>query len=223
MFTITSFGESHGKCVGVVIDGCPAGLSLTLEDIQKEVDKRRPGGNGHLLPAGSLREPLSALKRADVFILTGSGGEDNRPFPFPSLFNNCVNFFCGCHRPRDVISGREKKRFSLDVLMGKEIYAFAGIGSPASFCRTIEGLGASIVGFLPFSDHHVFTRHDLARIRDKAKHFHAEIILTTEKDGVRLKDYPDFLEEVFILRIDMDLSSEGEKFRKAILQGLKIS
>src|SRR3989304_2586141 len=45
MFTITSFGESHGKCVGVVIDGCPAGLSLTLEDIQKEVDKRRPGGS----------------------------------------------------------------------------------------------------------------------------------------------------------------------------------
>ncbi len=45
LFTITSFGESHGKCVGVVIDGCPAGLPLTLEDIQKEVDKRRPGGS----------------------------------------------------------------------------------------------------------------------------------------------------------------------------------
>jgi len=43
LFTITSFGESHGRCVGVVIDGCPAGLSLTEQDIQKEVDKRRPG------------------------------------------------------------------------------------------------------------------------------------------------------------------------------------
>lgn len=45
LFTITSFGESHGRCVGVVIDGCPAGLPITLEDIQKEVDKRRPGGS----------------------------------------------------------------------------------------------------------------------------------------------------------------------------------
>ena len=45
MFTITSFGESHGRCVGIVIDGCPAGLAITLEDIQKEVDKRRPGGS----------------------------------------------------------------------------------------------------------------------------------------------------------------------------------
>lgn len=43
MFTITSFGESHGRCVGVTIDGCPAGLALTETDIQKEVDRRRPG------------------------------------------------------------------------------------------------------------------------------------------------------------------------------------
>lgn len=42
LFTITSFGESHGRCVGIIIDGCPAGLPLTEEDIQKEVDKRKP-------------------------------------------------------------------------------------------------------------------------------------------------------------------------------------
>jgi chorismate synthase len=50
MFTVTSFGESHGKCVGVLVDGCPAGLPLTIEDIQVEVDKRKPeataGGTG---------------------------------------------------------------------------------------------------------------------------------------------------------------------------------
>ena len=43
LFTITSFGESHGYCVGVVIDGCPAGLPVTADDIQKEVDRRKPG------------------------------------------------------------------------------------------------------------------------------------------------------------------------------------
>jgi len=45
LFTITSFGESHGRCVGVIIDGCPAGLPVTEGDIQKEVDKRRPGAS----------------------------------------------------------------------------------------------------------------------------------------------------------------------------------
>ena len=42
LFTITSFGESHGSCIGVVIDGCPAGLAVTQDDIQQEVNKRRP-------------------------------------------------------------------------------------------------------------------------------------------------------------------------------------
>ncbi|MCW3992166.1 MAG: chorismate synthase [Candidatus Bathyarchaeota archaeon] len=42
-FRITSFGESHGRCVGVVVDGCPAGLRLTEDDIQVELDRRRPG------------------------------------------------------------------------------------------------------------------------------------------------------------------------------------
>ena len=43
LFTITSFGESHGSCVGVIIDGCPAGLPITEADIQSEVNKRKPG------------------------------------------------------------------------------------------------------------------------------------------------------------------------------------
>ncbi len=43
LFTITSFGESHGKCVGVIVDGCPAGLAITGDDIQRELDKRKPG------------------------------------------------------------------------------------------------------------------------------------------------------------------------------------
>ncbi|HEY95699.1 MAG TPA: chorismate synthase [Dehalococcoidia bacterium] len=45
LFTITSFGESHGRCVGVIIDGCPAGLAITNDDIQKEVDRRKPKSN----------------------------------------------------------------------------------------------------------------------------------------------------------------------------------
>jgi len=43
LFTITSFGESHGRCVGIIVDGCPAGLAIAEEDIQRELDKRKPG------------------------------------------------------------------------------------------------------------------------------------------------------------------------------------
>ena len=44
LLTITSFGESHGDCIGIVINGCPAGLAITEADIQREADRRKPGG-----------------------------------------------------------------------------------------------------------------------------------------------------------------------------------
>lgn len=44
LFKVTSFGESHGECIGVLIDGCPAGIALRRDDIQQEVERRKPGG-----------------------------------------------------------------------------------------------------------------------------------------------------------------------------------
>jgi len=62
-FVITCFGESHGRCVGAVIDGCPAGLPLTEEDIQKDLDKRLPPN----------REIVSARREEDIVeILSGT-------------------------------------------------------------------------------------------------------------------------------------------------------
>ncbi len=62
LFRITTWGESHGKAIGVVVDGCPAGLELSEADIQKELDKRAPG----------LSEVVSPRKEADkVGILSG--------------------------------------------------------------------------------------------------------------------------------------------------------
>ncbi len=59
LFRITSFGESHGRCIGVVIDGCPAGLPLEAADIQKEVDKRKPS-------AGSGQSARAEADRVEV-------------------------------------------------------------------------------------------------------------------------------------------------------------
>lgn len=48
IFTVSNFGESHGPAIGCVIDGCPAGLELSAEDIQLELDRRRPGTSRHV-------------------------------------------------------------------------------------------------------------------------------------------------------------------------------
>jgi len=48
VFTVTSFGESHGPAIGCVVDGCPPGLALTAEDIQLDLDRRKPGTSRHV-------------------------------------------------------------------------------------------------------------------------------------------------------------------------------
>jgi len=48
LFTVTTFGESHGPAMGCVVDGCPPGLALTEADIQKDLDRRRPGRSRHV-------------------------------------------------------------------------------------------------------------------------------------------------------------------------------
>ena len=47
LFTVTSFGESHGPAIGCIVDGCPPGMTLSAEDLQKDLDRRKPGTSRH--------------------------------------------------------------------------------------------------------------------------------------------------------------------------------
>ncbi|MEW6010779.1 MAG: chorismate synthase [Methanobacterium sp.] len=60
MFAVTTFGSSHGRALGAVVDGCPAGLELSKEDIQLELDKRRPGSS-HLTTPRAEKDQLEIL------------------------------------------------------------------------------------------------------------------------------------------------------------------
>ena len=64
LFTVTSFGESHGPAIGCVVDGCPPGLEITAEDIQAELDRRKPGTSRHVT---QRREPDSVEILSGVF------------------------------------------------------------------------------------------------------------------------------------------------------------
>ena len=70
IFKITTFGESHGEALGVIIDGCPAGISIDVNEIQKALDRRRPGAavNGIKTAAVTSRnEPDKAEILSGVF------------------------------------------------------------------------------------------------------------------------------------------------------------
>jgi chorismate synthase len=79
LFTITSFGESHGRCVGVIVDGCPAGLPVTDADIQKEVDRRR---------AGESAGTTTRLEKDRVEILSGVSDGFSTGAPICMLIKN---------------------------------------------------------------------------------------------------------------------------------------
>jgi len=182
------------------------------------MDGRHPFGNGSTLPAGPLRESTSAMKRADMFVITGMRGSG---YPERGMIPEKARVFHGRHRPLDLLPGdRAERPVSLDKISGKRICAFAGIGSPDTFRNTLEALGGDITSFLAFPDHHRYTEKDIYDIAEAARRGPADLIITTEKDGVKLSTFPEWQRQVFLLRITMEISSGVDDFTASLLAGL---
>ena len=185
------------------------------------LNREEPFGNGFLLPRGPLREPLKALNRAHILIWKDSV-LDGR---YPKYQEKGIGVFSPTHsvylRPKTLVRGESGDSLPLEYLRGKKICAFAGIAFPESFRETIESLGGIVVSFMPFPDHHNYTVGDLADMKRVSTASAAEIMMTTEKDGIRLNDFPDFLKDIFILRVEMEALPSREEFEALILEKLK--
>jgi tetraacyldisaccharide 4'-kinase len=196
------------------------------------LDAKQPFGNGFLLPRGPLREPHRSLGRADLIVLTRA---DKQPETTPGKHTlegvaRQTPFFRAVHRPKAIVSLsniREKafashntSYLSPDFIQYKKVFAFAGIAKPDTFKNTVESLGAELAAFRGFSDHHIYTSQDIDAIRRLARQCRAEIILTTEKDGVKLRDLGRSLSDIYLLQIEMAIVRE-EEFTQAILKKLK--
>lgn len=186
------------------------------------LDSRKPLGNDHLLPRGELREPVSALKRADAFIMTRTGEAQKPNLNLDKLSGLPeIPVFRSSHRPVDVVSGDYSRRLSLAGLNGKKVYAFAGIARPESFKKTIEMAGAQILSFDSFSDHHCYAASELENIRHNFLKTNADFLITTEKDGMRLQEFPEFLKAIYMLRIELEIIPDGNALKEFILAKLE--
>lgn len=124
-------------------------------------------GNGRVIPAGPLREPVArALGRADAVVMIGHSE--------PALALGRVPLLAARLEP-----------LGADDLKAARVVAFAGIGRPAKFFATLRDLGAAIVATREFSDHHPFAEAELAALAAEAQGKNASLV-TTEKDWVRL-------------------------------------
>lgn len=185
------------------------------------LDSANPYGNGYMLPAGPLREPLVALRRADMIVVTDSFGDAGQMSASLPGIPAGMPIFRAARRPRGLRRGGTEQSVPLDSLQGARICAFSGIGAPESFRQTLTGLGADVVRFLSFPDHYEYDMEDLKRIQQESARAGASLIVTTEKDGVRLEAFPFFLEKVLLLEIAMEIVSDADLFEQAILKGLK--
>jgi len=145
-------------------------------------------GNGLVLPAGPLREPvLKALKRADAVVFIGDDKYDELPF---------------LTRYARIIKAKLQPVTSMD-LAGKKVLAFAGIGRPEKFFETLEALSAELLDKVSFPDHYVYEPDDIKALISRAAKLEA-ILITTEKDYVRLP--ADMRAEIKTLPVKLEIA-----------------
>jgi len=172
------------------------------------VDARAPLGNGWVLPAGSLREPASAISRAGALVLTHHEQLHDEPLIAVEnrlrAYNRSASIVYASHRPRGVRPVTGGVEADPSTLAGQELFLFCGIASPEGFVDTVEALGAEVTGCHAFGDHHAFGPADMAAVRAQAK---TARLVCTEKDAAKVAAMPGN-EDVICLTIDLELDGE---------------
>lgn len=153
------------------------------------IDATTPFGYGRLLPRGLLREPIGSLSRANLIVLTRVDliTDDDR-----RVIRRQVRLVAPhaawaevAFRPTTLRSAAGTTAPAA-TLIGRRVAAFCGIGNPEGFRRTLAGLGAEIVSFRAFPDHHAYSDDDARELGRWADSIDADIVVGTHKDLVKL-------------------------------------
>src|SRR5262249_41503474 len=127
---------------------------------------RRPWGNGCLLPEGPLREPLTALARADLVVAAGAASVQDAP----QVGGGTRRYAAACpvlaarYVPVECWEAHRVRPIPLTQLSNARLVAFAGIASPTAFEATLAELNVQVQGVVAFRDHHWYDERDLAAL-----------------------------------------------------------
>ncbi len=184
------------------------------------------GNRARLLPAGTLREPPTSLRRADIILLTHTEATDillakevlKRLAPNALVLESV-------HQPVHLYplvsqKSEEKTDFLLasEALIGKRILAVCGIGNPDGFVTTLMRCSAESVELLAYPDHHVYTEADLGKVYTAFQAAQADLIVTTQKDEQKLEAFAvDRALPIFVLEIALVITEGVEKLTDVLL------
>lgn len=177
------------------------------------IDGTNPFGNGRLLPFGPLREPVEALKRASVVVLTKIQEPDPRLLERIRAINPKAEIYTATVEP---IGFQDIKGhiYPLDFLRGKKAFLFCGIGNPGPFVQTLKNLDIIVTGVKKFRDHHEYSPEELKRLIKKAQKTGAEVLVTTEKDILKLEGLieGEINKNIYSLSIKMQIKDSQRYF-----------
>lgn len=199
--------EMYGSRVVILDDGFQH-LKLHRDLDVVLINARSPFGGGSLLPLGDLREPVSALKRAHMVILTHAdrvpAGELARIREEIEKVRPGIRVLESAHKADHVLDVRTETNHPLSVLKGKAVTALSGLGDPLSFENTLEELGATLAQTWRYPDHHAYSERELKSLEDLRGGLP---LVTTFKDFVRLPaGWRELLTgEVYVLGIKLEI------------------
>jgi tetraacyldisaccharide 4'-kinase len=182
------------------------------------MDVSRPLAGESLLPAGRLREPVTAMSRANLIIFTRAEAESGtidaigklKQFPVFAASTRLLGFrhFSG-----------EVTPLSASEIGAGPFFAFCGLGNPDAFFRDLGSWGLAICGQAIFPDHHRYTQRDILAIKQAAKQAGASELVTTEKDAQNLAGINFGETPLYVAVIDLVVTPEAD-FRNVLEETL---
>ena len=177
------------------------------------IDASNPFGNGKLIPSGILREPVKNIVAADIIIISKADDAVNLSNLRATInrWNDFADIVETVYEPKELYNVFDRnEKVPLAEIAGKKVFALSAVGNPKYFRKVISKLNPSNTGWLSYSDHHAFAEENIAEINEKSGT--ADIIITTEKDAIKLQflDKTKFTKKLLALRIELGFIT-GEK------------
>ena len=200
------------------------------------VDTLNLFGNGNLLPRGILREPLSHLNRADLFLFTKS--DQSSQLTRSSLTENIRQYNTkapiveSIHHAKEFVEiadwykGIQQNPLPLEELKGKRVMVFSAIGNPSSFEQNVSGCGLDIVEAIRYPDHHDYGMLEMQYIGERASKLKADALITTGKDAVKIPtEFIYFNRDIplYVMNMDIMITRNEESFDNLLKETVETS
>ena len=184
------------------------------------IDSLNPFGNKHSVPRGILREPLSSIKYADIVVLTkADAGKDAIADIRKILLNRFrkKRILEASYKPVCFFGVDDGIKYGLDHIKGKKITVFSGIADPGYFKEMLKALDGKILKEYEFCDHASYGEKDISSVVRASEENGSEVIVTTEKDSVKLKAIKARTGlKIIALKVELEITKGMEELVDAV-------